>query len=150
MSQQICAAAVDEVTPSEAWDALCDTDGAILVDVRSRPEWSFSGMPDLSAIGRDVWTVEWQTWPDMTPNLGFLSDLERQMGSERPTRLFFMCRMGNRAVAAARAVAKQMHERGVDLHITNVTGGFEGDHNASGQRGQVNGWKAAGLPWRQA
>jgi hypothetical protein len=29
-------------------------------------------------------------------------------------------------------------------------GGFEGDINSNYQRGQVNGWKAARLPWQQA
>lgn len=150
MIELVSAARVDEVTPTEAWTALVETEDAVLVDVRSRPEWSFAGMPDLAQTGRDVWTVEWQTWPDMAPNLGFLADLEAHMGSKRPRRIFFMCRMGSRAAAAARAVAKQMHERGVDLHITNITGGFEGDQNDAGQRGKLNGWKAEGLPWRQA
>lgn len=150
MNIQVSAALVDEVLPEQAWDILQTTEGAVLVDVRSRPEWSFAGMPDLSDIGREVWTVEWQTWPEMTPNLGFLSDLEVQMGGVRPTRMFFMCRMGSRALSAAQAVAKQMHQRGINLHITNISGGFEGDRNDSGQRGKLNGWKAAWLPWRQA
>ena len=31
----------------------------------------------------------------------------------------------------------------------NVFDGFEGPPDASGQRGKVDGWKAAGLPWAQ-
>ncbi len=149
MNVQISIAQVDEVDAKAAWDLLSETDGAVLVDVRSRPEWSFSGMADLSAIDRDVVTVEWQTWPNMAPNLGFLADLETQLGDRTPPRMFFMCRMGGRAFAAAREVARQMHDRGVNLHITNIIGGFEGDQNADGQRGKINGWKAEGLPWRQ-
>lgn len=144
------SAVVDEATPGDAWDVLASDENAVLVDVRSRPEWSFSGMPDLAEIGREVWTVEWQTWPDMAPNLGFLSDLETQMGDQVPSRMFFMCRAGPRGLAAARAAAKQMHARGVNVHITNVVEGFEGAQNENGQRGTLNGWKAAGLPWRQA
>ena len=32
----------------------------------------------------------------------------------------------------------------------NVEGGFEGNHNEARQRGTLNGWKAAGLPWFQS
>lgn len=149
MNQHV-SAIVDETTPEEAWNALSADPGAVLVDVRSRPEWQFSGMPDLAGIGREVWTVEWQTWPDMAPNLGFLSDLDRQMGDQAPRRMFFMCRAGPRSLDAARATAKQLHERGVDVHLTNIAEGFEGAKDENGQRGRVSGWKAAGLPWRQA
>lgn len=144
------SAFVDETTPEDAWNSLATDEGAVLVDVRSRPEWSFSGMPDLAELGREVWTVEWQTWPDMTPNLGFLSDLEQQMGDQVPPRMFFMCRAGPRSIAAATATAKQLHARGINVHITNIAEGFEGEKDANGQRGTVTGWKAAGLPWRHS
>lgn len=141
---------VDETTPEDAWNALAVDEHAVLVDVRARPEWSFCGMPDLADLGREVWTVEWQTWPDMTPNLGFLADLDVQMGDQVPSRMFFLCRAGPRSIAAARATAKQLHARGVNVHITNIAEGFEGTRDESGQRGKLNGWKAAGLPWRQS
>ena len=144
------SAIVDEATPEDAWNALSIDENAVLVDVRSRPEWSFSGMPDLSEIGRPVLTVEWQTWPEMSINLGFLSDLQDQMGPTPPRRLFFMCRNGGRSSMAARETAKQLHRRGINLHVTNITEGFEGDKDPQGQRGHVNGWKAAGLPWRHS
>ncbi len=31
----------------------------------------------------------------------------------------------------------------------NVLDGFEGPPDEEGHRGQIAGWKAAGLPWRQ-
>jgi hypothetical protein len=31
----------------------------------------------------------------------------------------------------------------------NIAGGFEGNLDGNGHRGNVNGWKASGLPWRQ-
>lgn len=144
------SAIVDETTPEDCWNALCIDEHSALVDVRTRPEWSFSGMPDLSEIGRPVLTVEWQTWPEMSINLGFLSDLQDQMGSTPPRRLFFLCRTGGRSIAAAREVAKQLHRRGINLHVTNIVEGFEGEKDANGQRGNLNGWKAAGLPWRHS
>ena len=149
MTEQL-SAIVDEATPEDAWNALCIDEHAVLVDVRTRPEWSFAGMPDLSGIGREVLTVEWQTWPEMSTNLGFLSDLQEQMGPTPPQRLFFMCRTGGRSIGAAREAAKQLHRRGINLHITNIIEGFEGEKDAHGQRGHRNGWKAAGLPWRHS
>ena len=144
------SAIVDELTAEDAWNALTVDESAALVDVRSRPEWSFSGMPDLTEIGRPVLTVEWQTWPEMSPNLGFLADLQDQMGDSPPRRLFFMCRTGGRSISAAREVATQLHRRGVNLHITNILEEFEGEKDANGRRGNVNGWRAAGLPWRHS
>lgn len=147
---EVLSAIVDEASPEDAWNALTIDEHAVLVDVRSRPEWSFSGMPDLSEIGRAVLTVEWQSWPEMSPNLGFLSDLQEQMRPTPPQRLFFLCRTGGRSIAAAREVARQLHRRGINLHITNIVEGFEGEKDANGQRGHINGWKASGLPWRHA
>ena len=145
----IFAAPVDEIRAQDAWNLLRGTPGAVLIDVRSRPEWSFCGMPDLSDIGRDLVCVEWQTWPNMTPNLGFLADLRDQTGPHISPHLVFLCRIGGRARSAAREVARQLAERGLMTRITVVAGGFEGEMNADGQRGTVNGWKAEGLPWRQ-
>ncbi|MEM1159596.1 MAG: rhodanese-like domain-containing protein [Pseudomonadota bacterium] len=148
--KDLIAPIVDEATPQEAWGVLAQDHSTILVDVRSRPEWTFAGLPDLTAIGRDLVTVEWETWPTMAPNLGFLSDLEQELDVSKTTRIFFMCRAGSRSINAAREVARQMHARGRNVHVTNVCEGFEGDQDDKGQRGKVNGWKAAGLPWRQA
>jgi len=32
----------------------------------------------------------------------------------------------------------------------NILEGFEGDKDENGHRGNVSGWKAAGLPWMQS
>jgi hypothetical protein len=37
-------------TPSEAFAALAEDAGALLVDVRTRAEWTFVGLPDLTAV----------------------------------------------------------------------------------------------------
>jgi len=33
--------------------------------------------------------------------------------------------------------------------VYNVADGFEGNPDGSGHRGQIAGWKASGLSWRQ-
>ncbi|MEM9371309.1 MAG: rhodanese-like domain-containing protein [Pseudomonadota bacterium] len=140
---------VDEMTPLAAWSALQADPDSVLIDVRSAPEWSFSGKPDLALIERPVWSVEWLTWPSRAPNLGFISELEEKSSGNLPRRLFFLCRSGPRAVSAAQELVRQMRSRGVHLHCTNVQNGFEGEKDEHGHRGAVNGWKASGLPWTQ-
>ena len=43
-----------ELTPPKKYAALAQEDDAILVDCRSPAEWHFTGMPDLSGIGKKV------------------------------------------------------------------------------------------------
>lgn len=142
-------ATVDEVSPPDALDALAEAPDSLFVDVRTSAEWTFTGMPDLSGTGHEVVAVEWASFPGMTRNEGFARDLIERAGGRLPARLFFMCRSGGRSMAAARHVAAEAESRGESIHCTNVAGGFEGDLDAEGHRGRVNGWKAAGLPWRQ-
>jgi rhodanese-related sulfurtransferase len=58
--------------------------------------------------------------------------------------LIMLCRSGVRSIAAAKAATAAGYE---DSY--NVLAGFEGNPDQAGHRGQVEGWKAAGLPWRQ-
>lgn len=141
---------VDEVTPAEAYEILRNDDSSVLVDVRSRAEWTFVGLPDLSAIGRGPVLAEWAVYPSMAQNPGFPRELMAQLGDGAPGRLLFICRSGARSMAAARAMVAALAERGLPAHCTNVAEGFEGDVDAAGHRGTTNGWKARGLPWRQS
>ena len=140
---------VDEVGPAEACRLLESDPDTALVDVRTRAEWAFIGMPDLSALGRPFWPVEWVAFPSMARNPEFVSELTARMGGKPPARLFFICRSGNRSMAAAQLMATTLAGQGISAHCTNVAEGFEGDLDQDGHRGGVNGWKARGLPWRQ-
>lgn len=140
---------VDEVGPAEAYRLLESDPGARLIDVRTRAEWAFVGLPDLAALGRPVLTIEWVGFPDMARNPAFVDELSTRLGSESPARLLFICRSGSRSMAAARLVAAVLAERGMAAHCTNVAEGFEGDLDQGGHRGRTNGWKVRGLPWRQ-
>ena len=48
---------------TEAWERLQADPKAQLVDVRTMAEWNFVGLPDLSALGRQVHCIEWQSFP---------------------------------------------------------------------------------------
>lgn len=123
------------LTPSEAQQLRDEVQAARLVDVRTRPE--------LELVGRipGAAHIEWAFYPDMRPNPDFLAQLSQQI--DREAVVMFICRTGGRSHNAA-AAATQMGY----TNCYNVLEGFEGATDAStGQRGKINGWKMAGLPW---
>lgn len=142
-------AEIEVVAPGEAHRHLKEDPDTALVDVRTAAEWAFVGIPDLSEIGRRLVTVEWIDFPGMQPNRDFVAELESAFGGQVPGRLFFICRSGARSLAAARLVAQATAAAGRPVRCANVAEGFEGDLDAAGHRGKTNGWKVAGLPWRQ-
>lgn len=132
-----------DVSPEEAWQALREDANAVLIDVRTRAEWNFVGLPDLSATGKQPLLVEWQSYPTMNQNENFVQDIE-SAGLSAGAPAYFICRSGARSRAAAIAATAA----GLGPAY-NVAGGFEGDHDGDRHRGGTNGWKAAGLPWMQ-
>lgn len=141
--------AVDDVPVKAVWACLETNPKAFLVDVRTRPEWSFVGLPDLAGLGREPVLVEWQTFPDSRANAAFMEQLTAQLdrlGADRETELFFICRSGARSRLAAQAAGQAGYRK-----CHNVAEGFEGPLDPeSHQRGRLAGWKAAGLPWSQS
>jgi len=131
-----------DVTPQDAYAALQSDERAVLVDVRTRAEWQFVGVPDLSSLGRPVVTIEWTTYPEGARNAGFVEQLQFA-GVQKGTPVYFLCRSGVRSVAAA-----QEATAGGLGPAFNVLDGFEGPHDEQGHR-SVAGWKVAGLPWTQ-
>ncbi len=132
-----------DVLPKEAFAALKDNPKAVLIDVRTRAEWTYVGVPDLSEIGKDALLVDWQGFPTGEQNSGFV---EQVMGSalEADQPIYLLCRSGQRSRAAAIALTAEGFE-----HCYNVAGGFEGNPDGAGHRGTAGGWKADGLPWGQ-
>jgi rhodanese-related sulfurtransferase len=137
-----------DLSADEAWSLIKADPKAQLVDVRTAAEWTFVGLPDLSNVGREVLRAEWQSFPAMSVDPDFVSvtnDALRQAGATSEAPVLFLCRSGARSRAAAIAMTRAGFGRAY-----NVAGGFEGDLDEQRHRGQRNGWKAAGLPWRQS
>lgn len=145
----MAGADVGEVDPVAAWQILETHPDALLVDVRSRAEWSFVGTPDLSPIGKQVILAEWRRYPDMAVNPGFAEALLAETGGT-PSHLLFICRSGARSLEAAREVQARLDAAGAKTVCLNVAEGFEGGLDPEGHRGRLNGWKARGLAWRQS
>lgn len=138
---------IEDVPVDETWAHLKADEGSVLVDVRTRAEWAFVGLPDLSTLNKRVITVEWLTFPDNRINPEFverLNGLLEGAGVAKDAEVFFVCRSGARSRSAAAAMADAGYTR-----CRNVAEGFEGPLDPDQRRGQVAGWKAAGLPWRQ-
>ncbi len=145
--EKIEASGVEDVSVLETWKRLEGDPKAVLVDVRTRAEWAFVGVPDLSKINRGVMLIEWQTFPDSRIAPDFterLSAVLAEKGVETNCEIFFICRSGGRSRMAAEA----MTEAGY-CHCRNVMEGFEGPLDAANHRSQVAGWKFAGLDWVQ-
>ena len=122
------------LTPKEAYDLWQAAPGARIVDVRTRAEWNWVGrIPGAIEI-------EWQGWPDTHPNPNFLAQLRQQVDPE--SLVLFVCRSGVRSHHAAIAATGAGWSG-----CYNVLEGFEGDKDAQGQRGNIGGWRKAGLPW---
>ena len=41
-----------DVAPKTAWKILTERPEAVLIDVRTRAEWNFVGVPDLAGVGK--------------------------------------------------------------------------------------------------
>ena len=134
---------VENISPSQVWDALRDDPQAQLVDVRTDAEWTYVGLTDLSAAGKQPVLIAWQVFPKMDVNAGFIDQLQ-QAGFTPEHHIYFLCRSGVRSLAAAQAAAAAGF-----AHVYNVADGFEGNPDSAGHRGGIAGWKASGLPWRQ-
>jgi rhodanese-related sulfurtransferase len=131
-----------DVDPAQTYAALEADPEAALVDVRTRAEWSYVGMPDLSQIGKRVIPIEWQHFPDGSLNESFVEQL-RKAGVGDGAAIYFLCRSGARSASAAELATAAGFGPAY-----NVSEGFEGPLDQDGHR-TVSGWKAAGLPWRQ-
>ena len=137
-----------DVSVEQAWDMLKSDPKTQLVDVRTMAEWNFVGVPDLTALNRKLHCVEWQHFPSGAINPGFVAEAGGALaaaGADKETPVLFLCRSGGRSRAAAIAMAGAGYRKSF-----NVAGGFEGDLNDERHRGNDNGWKAAGLPWKQS
>lgn len=128
---------------------------AFFVDVRSRYEVSYVGMPTVADAN-----IAYVEHPDDAPwddkagrfklevNSDFGPELARRMAAKglgKGDVVIVMCRSGDRSARAATLLTQLGYSS-----VFSVVDGFEGDVATSGpKQGQrvVNGWKNADLPW---
>lgn len=130
-------------------------DKALFIDVRTRAEISYLGMP--SVADAHIPAFEHPTnavWDDksgrfkMEANADFEPELARRLAARQLIKsdvVILICRSGDRTTRASNFLTEQGYSK-----VYSVVDGFEGDVVAEGpQAGQrvLNGWKNAGLPW---
>lgn len=142
------------VTAVEAASILGNPD-VLLVDVRSRAEVAFLGipkradkhipymvMPMLAAFDTEKGGYGLEINPDFPS--AFKSFME-QKGAGPDTKVILMCRSGSRSARAADLLAGMGY-----TNVYSMSDGFEGDKakegDMAGQR-VLNGWRNAGLDW---
>lgn len=142
------------LTANEAGRMLRDP-GVMLVDVRSRAEVTFVGMPERANVNIPLMILP--AFPEYDPEKGHYMleanpDFEAAFvawagknGVGEDTPIVLICRSGSRSARAVEIL------RGLGYRqVWSVVDGFEGDTATAGPaKGQhvVNGWKNAGLAW---
>jgi rhodanese-related sulfurtransferase len=61
-----------DIAPKDAFERLQKNPSAVLIDVRSQPEWTFVGVPQVDRLMR----VSWQVYPQMDVNANFASEVK--------------------------------------------------------------------------
>lgn len=144
------------LTSTEAFELLQkEKDKSLFVDVRTRAEVNFLGMPTIIDANIPYMKLsEWYAWDTkknnfkMELNDAFLPAIKARLAAKGLTekdKIIFICRSGSRSAAAANLLAKAGYK-----NVYSVIDGYEGDKAKQGsQKGQrvVNGWKNNGLPW---
>ena len=145
-----------EATAAAAYPMLAaQPDRVLFVDVRTRAEIAFIGMPlaadanvPFQFLADDARWDEANKAFQLMPNPDFVAEVGRRLAAKGLTRddpVVLMCQGGSRSAKAANALTAA----GYTL-VFSIVDGFEGDLAADGPtKGQrtVNGWKNAGLPW---
>ena len=142
------------LTANEAGKMLRDPE-VMLVDVRSRAEVTFVGLPERANVNIPLMVLP--PFPEYDPEKGHYSleanpDFEAafaawagQNGVGEETPIILICRSGSRSARAAEILRRLGYRQ-----VWSVVDGFEGDKATAGPaKGQrvVNGWKNAGLAW---
>ena len=134
---------VKNITSIECFNKLSETSNSFLIDVRTKPEWEFIGIPDLSSLNKNTIFISWHIYPEMKINLFFENKLF-ESNIKKNDKLFLICRSGTRSYYAAKFLISHGYN-----HCFNIADGFEGKKNTLNQRSAINGWKYHNLPWKQ-
>lgn len=142
------------VTAAEA-GAMLDDPNVLLVDVRSRAEVAFVGLPErtdkhipymvmpmLADFDGEVGSYNLEINPDFP---AVFESFMQSRGAGKDTPVILMCRSGSRSARAADLLTDMGY-----THVYSMIDGFEGDKAKDGDHaGQrvVNGWRNSGAKW---
>jgi rhodanese-related sulfurtransferase len=127
---------IENLPPEQAWDLLQQNTNAVLIDVRTKAEYTDIGHP-IGAI-----QIAWQEQFGAPVNPNFITEVSKTV-PESSTPILLLCRSGQRSLSAAKALEQAGYQT-----LINIVNGFEGDLDSNQQRGNINGWRFQGLPWQ--
>ena len=143
------------LTATQAYDMTKNNKKALFVDVRTRSEINFLGMPTLADANIPYMRMnEWYAWNEKKQSfkLDVNSDFEKNIAARLKAKslsksdpIILMCRSGSRSAKAANLLAEMGYKK-----VYTVVDGYEGDKVKVGEfKGMrmKNGWKQAKLPW---
>ena len=134
---------IKNISSRECFEKLSIEVNSQLIDVRTKPEWIYVGVPDLSSINKKVIFVSWQVYPEMGTNKFFENQI-LESNIKKNNNLYFICRSGQRSHDAAKFLDSRSF-----ANCFNVFDGFEGNLNHERQRASIDGWQFNNLPWKQ-
>ena len=144
------------MTAQEAYGAATSNSGdVVLIDIRSRAEVNFLGMPTVADanipymdLGEFAKFDEKKGHYKLDVNSHFaerVAKLLTSKGLDKNATIILMCRSGSRSAKAANLLADLGYK-----NVFSVVDGYEGDKAKDGAfAGQrvVNGWRNSKLPW---
>jgi rhodanese-related sulfurtransferase len=129
---------IKTISPKQAYDVLENDSQAILIDTRTKIEFSFVGHP-VNAIHVPLKRPpNWDNFPD------FVEQVEKHLSS-KDTSIVLMCRSGARSMDAAKLLEQAGYQS-----LYNMDEGFEGDRDDNKHRSTLGGWRFHDLPWEQS
>ena len=134
---------VQSITSLKCYNKLSTIPNSYLIDIRTKHEWEYVGVPDLFSLNKKTVFISWQEYPEMKINSLFEKQII-QSNIEKKDYLFLICRSGNRSADATEFLTS----RGF-TNCFNVKDGFEGEIGTNHQRSSINGWRYQQLPWKQ-
>ena len=137
------------LTSSEGHRFKTQNPKILFLDVRTRAEVNFLGLPDVvdanipikpitTVLAKDGKAYQRVDNEDFVPAIEAL--IARKKLDDDPV-IFVMCRNGKGSAIATNRLAEAGYTK-----VYSIVDGYEGDFDANGKR-TVNGWKNAGLPW---
>ncbi len=137
------------LTAKEAYRFKKQNPKVLFLDVRTRAEVNFLGMPDVAdanipvkpfttILAKDGQRYQRVDNPDF---VDAVADMIARKGLPRDPVLFIMCRNGKGSAIATNKLANAGYTK-----VYSIIDGYEGDFDKHGKH-TVNGWRNAGLPW---
>ena len=59
---------IKNITSIECFNKLSEISNSYLIDIRTKPEWEFIGVPDLSSLNKKTIFISWNMYPEMKIN----------------------------------------------------------------------------------